>query len=58
MIGQIVKKWQPFIEIQDSGYQILKNVQLCISDVIDKLQIQRRNICIKFYDDRSIIIIF
>jgi len=39
MIGQIIKKWQPFSEIQDGGDCNLAFLQLCLSDVIDKLQI-------------------
>jgi len=36
MIGQILKKWQPFFEFEDDRH--LEFLKLCISDVIDKLQ--------------------
>jgi len=36
MNGQIVKIWQPFLEIQDGG----EFFQICISDVIDMFQIK------------------
>jgi len=39
MNGQIVKKWQPFFEIQDGGDRHLEFLQLYITEVIDKLQI-------------------
>jgi len=39
MIGQIVKKWQQFFSIQNGGDRHLDFLQLCILDVIDKLQI-------------------
>jgi len=39
IIGKIVKKWQSFFEIQDGGDRHLEFLQLRISDVIDKLQI-------------------
>jgi len=38
MIGRIVKKWQPFLEIQDGGDRHLEFFQICISDVIDLFQ--------------------
>jgi len=38
-IGQIVKKWQHFFEIQDGGDSYLQFLKLCISDVIDMIQI-------------------
>jgi len=40
MIGQIVKKWQPFFEIQDGGNRHLEFLLLCISNVIDMFQIE------------------
>jgi len=40
MIGQIVKKWQPFYEIHDGGNRHHEFFQLCISDVIDMFQIE------------------
>jgi len=39
MIVRIVKNWQPFIEIQDGGDRYLEGLKLCLSNVIDKLQI-------------------
>jgi len=40
MIGQIVKKWQPFFDIQDGGDHHLAFSQICISDVINMFQIE------------------
>jgi len=40
MIDQIVKKWQPFVEIQDGGDRHREFLQLCISDVTDMFQIE------------------
>jgi len=40
MIGQIVKKWQPFFEIPDGGNRHLEFLKLCISDVITTFQIE------------------
>jgi len=40
MIGQIVKRWQLFFEIQDGGEHHLEFLQICISDVIDMFQIE------------------
>jgi len=40
MIGRIVKKWQLFFEIQDGGDRHFEFVQICISDVIDRFQIE------------------
>jgi len=40
MIGQIVKQWQPFFEIQDGNNRHLAFLQLCIFDVIDMFQIE------------------
>jgi len=39
MIGQKAKKWQPFFEIQDGGNRHREFLQVCLSNVIDKLQI-------------------
>jgi len=36
-IGQIVKKWQQFFEIQDGGHRHLVFLKLCVSDVIDMI---------------------
>jgi len=38
-IGQIVKKWQQFVEIQAAGDRHLEFLKLCISGVIDMVQI-------------------
>jgi len=38
MIGQTVKKWQPFFEIHDSGDRHLTFLKLCIYGVIDMFQ--------------------
>jgi len=40
MIGQMVKKWQPFFDIQDGGDRHLEFLQICISDDIDIFQIE------------------
>jgi len=40
MIGQIVKKWQLFFEIQDGGDRHIEFLRICISDVIDMFQIE------------------
>jgi len=37
MIGQIVKKWQQFFEIQDGGDRHLGFLKLFFSDVIDMI---------------------
>jgi len=39
-IGQILKKWQQFFEIQDGGDHHFEFLKLCISDVIDMIQIE------------------
>jgi len=36
-IGQIVKKWQQFFEIQDGGDRHLQFLKLCVYDVIDMI---------------------
>jgi len=55
MIGEIVKKWQPFFNIQDGGDHHLGFLQQCISDVIHRyIPNQRRNISSKFDGDQSI----
>jgi len=38
MIGYMVKKWQPFFEIQDGGDRHFEFLQLCILGVINNLQ--------------------
>jgi len=40
MIGQAVKKWQLFFEIQDGGDRHLEFSKFCISDVIYMFQIK------------------
>jgi len=40
MTGQIVKKWQPFFDIQNGGDHHLEFNQICISNVIDMFQIK------------------
>jgi len=35
MIGQILKKWQPFFKIQDGGYHHVEFFEICIADVTD-----------------------
>jgi len=40
MIGQIVKKWQQFFEIEDGDNRHLEFSQICISDVICMFQIE------------------
>jgi len=40
MIGQIVKKWQPFFEFQNSGDRHHEFFQICITDVSDMFQIE------------------
>jgi len=39
-IGQLVKKWQPFFEIQDGGDRYLEFFQIRISDDIDMFQME------------------
>jgi len=38
MIGKIVKKWQPFFEIQDGGELHFECFQIYICDIVDMFQ--------------------